>query len=209
MPYLAKKRTAKKRRVPVQARAIERVNKILDTALTLMSDPECEKITTHLIADRAGVSVGSVYQFFPNVESVKIALIERLLDQYFDHFSAIIEANPIINDLVELSELLINATHEFYQAHPDIIGHIVASSGTEEFNEVNGRLNERVQRLLMDYFSQSDFVIDEKTLRRKISVAIALGDMMTMFIWSAKAQEERDAYLQDWKDILGFYNSKI
>jgi len=208
MPYLAKKRTVKKRRIPVQARAIERVNKILDTALALMSDPDYEKVTTHLIADQAGVSIGSVYQFFPNVESVKIALIERLLDQYYDHFSATIEANPIINDLVELSEILINATHDFYQAHPDIIGHIVASTGTEEFNEVNGRLNVRVQQLLMNYFSQSDFVIDEKTLGRKISVAIALGDMMTMFIWSAETQEEREAYLQDWKNILGFYNSQ-
>jgi hypothetical protein len=30
---------------------------------------------------------------------------------------------------------------------------------------------------------------------------------MTLFIWSAKTQQQRDAYLQDWRDIAGFYNS--
>jgi len=207
MPYVAKPKVTKKRRVPIQARAIERVNKILDTTLELMGDPQHNKISTHLIAEKAGVSVGSVYQFFPNVESIKIALIERLLDQYYDHFSDTIKNHPDVNDLVEFSQLLINTTYEFYQAHPDIIGHIVASSGTQEFNEVNGRLNERVQELMMDYITYNSVDLDEKTVRRKISVAIATGDVMTMFIWSAETQEERDAYLQDWKDIAGFYHA--
>ncbi len=208
MPYLAKQKTVKKRRVPIQARAIKRVNKILDTALSLLSNPKINKVTTHLIAERAGVSVGSVYQFFPNVESVKIALIERLLDQYYEYFSSTVASQAKINDLLEFSEVLINATYNFYQEHPDIIRHIVVSSGTEEFNAVNRRLNVRIQQLMMDYLSLQELGLDEATLERKVSVAIATGDMMTMFIWSAKSQEQRDAYLKDWKDIVGFYNAK-
>ena len=207
MPYAAKIKTPTKRRIPIQARSKERVNKILDTALLLINNSNQQKLTTHLIANQAGVSVGSVYQFFSNVESVKIALIERLLDQYYDHFAAILKAQPAISDLRQFSLVLVNATYDFYNAHPDIVAHIVASSGTEEFNQVNGHLNQRLEELMMDYFNDNALSLDEDTLRRKISVAIATGDMMTLFIWSAKTQQQRDAYLQDWRDIAGFYNS--
>ena len=207
MPYAAKIKNPKKRRIPIQARAIERVNKILDTALFLMNDPSFIKVTTHLIADKAGVSVGSVYQFFPNVESVKIALIERLLDQYYDHFAATLDTQPSISDLREFSLVLVNATHDFYQAHPNIVAQMVASRNTEEFKQVNERLNRRLQELMMGYFKGNTFALHEKTLKRKISVALATGDMMTMFIWAATTQQERDDYLQDWRDIVSSYSS--
>jgi len=72
MTLSEKPKPEKRRRIPVQARSIERVNKILDTASKLMAKRLDEKISTHLIAREAGVSVGSVYQFFPNVESLSL-----------------------------------------------------------------------------------------------------------------------------------------
>lgn len=199
----------KERRVPVQDRAIKRVNRILDTALSLMADPAHKKVTTHLIAEHAEVSVGSVYQFFPNVESVKIALIERLLGQYYEHFSATVEANPNISDLSAFSQLLVTTTYEFYQVHPDVIEQIVASSTSQEFNEVNAQLNERIHSLMLNHLLTQNLDVAPATLSRKISVAIATGDMMTMFIWSANDDKERQAYLDDWKSLADFYSSQV
>jgi len=144
----------KRRRIPVQARSIERVNKILDTASNLMAKRQDAKISTHLIAREAGVSVGSVYQFFPNVESVKIALIERLLDQYYERFDSTLTANPDISDLSAISDLLVEATYEFYQEHPDILALIVSSNGSEEFFTANQALNERVAKRMADHFGE-------------------------------------------------------
>jgi len=208
MPYVPKRKAVKARRVPVQTRAIERVNKILDTAAEIMADPNCEKVTTHLIADRASVSVGSVYQFFPNVESVKIALIERLLDQYYDRFDAIISANSDISDLGEFSKMLVTATNDFYASHPEIVQLIVSSNASEEFREVNSRLNQRVQKRVVDYFANKDMVFNEAELMRRVAVVIAISDVMTMFIWSAEDKAGRDAFLQDWHDIIWAYSNK-
>ncbi len=208
MPYVPKRKAVKARRVPVQARAIERVNKILDTAAEIMADPDSKKVTTHLIADRANVSVGSVYQFFPNVESVKIALIERLLDQYYERFDATITANPGISDLGEFSKMLVTATNDFYASHPEIVELIVSSHASEEFREVNSWLNQRVLKRVVEYFSDIDTGLSQAELMRRVSVVIAISDVMTMFIWSAEDKRGREAFLQDWHDIIWAYSSK-
>jgi len=206
MPYVPKPKVIKKRRVPIQARAIERVNKILDTASMLMGDPDYDKVTTHLIAEKAGVSIGSVYQFFPNVESVKIALIERLLDQYYEHFDQTISANPDVADLVEFSGLLVNTTHEFYQSQPEVVSLIVTNRSSEEFNAVNLRLNEKIQSRVADFFANKDFGLSQAELLRRIGVVIAISDVMTMFIWSSESDPVRAAYLNDWHTMIARYS---
>lgn len=41
-----------------------------------------ERATTNRIAERAGVNIGSLYQYFPNRESLVAAVIDRLADRY-------------------------------------------------------------------------------------------------------------------------------
>ncbi|HIA48218.1 MAG TPA: TetR/AcrR family transcriptional regulator [Candidatus Hydrogenedentes bacterium] len=65
------------RRVPVQARSRERVQRILDAAAHLPTEEGYNSVKTNLIAKRAGVSIGSVYQFFPNRYVIINALGER------------------------------------------------------------------------------------------------------------------------------------
>ncbi len=65
------------RRVPVQARSRERVERILDAAAQLLSDEGYDAVKTNLIAKRAGVSIGSIYQFFPNRFAIFNALAGR------------------------------------------------------------------------------------------------------------------------------------
>ncbi len=65
------------RRVPVQARSRERVERILDAAAQLLSDEGYDAVKTNLIAKRAGVSIGSIYQFFPNRFAIFNALADR------------------------------------------------------------------------------------------------------------------------------------
>ena len=68
------------RREPRQARARQRVNIILDAAAAEFAAVGYEAATTNAIARRAGTSIGSLYQFFPNKEAVLEALSSPLLD---------------------------------------------------------------------------------------------------------------------------------
>jgi AcrR family transcriptional regulator len=65
-------------RKPRQQRSQETVERIFAAALKLISERGIEALTTNHIADTAGISVASVYQFFPN----KLAIVQALHSQW-------------------------------------------------------------------------------------------------------------------------------
>ena len=62
------------RKQPKQARATDLVAAILEAAVQVLASEGAQRFTTTRVAERAGVSVGSLYQYFPN----KAALLFRL-----------------------------------------------------------------------------------------------------------------------------------
>ncbi len=62
------------RKEPKQARSTELVSAILDAAVQVLAKEGAQRFTTAKVAERAGVSVGSLYQYFPN----KAAILFRL-----------------------------------------------------------------------------------------------------------------------------------
>ena len=65
------------RKIPRQARARATVEAVLAAAAQVLVRHGYERATTARIAARAGVSIGSLYQYFPNKEALIAALIER------------------------------------------------------------------------------------------------------------------------------------
>jgi AcrR family transcriptional regulator len=70
-------RFSTRRRKPVQERAKVTVDAMLDAAVRLLKRGGASAITTNRIAETAGVSIGSVYQYFPNKHALFVALHER------------------------------------------------------------------------------------------------------------------------------------
>ena len=62
------------RKQPKQARAVELISAILEAAVQVLASEGAQRFTTTRVAEKAGVSVGSLYQYFPN----KAALLFRL-----------------------------------------------------------------------------------------------------------------------------------
>ena len=62
------------RKAPRQARARATVAAIVDACAQLMAAGPYDALTTNSIAERAGVSVGTLYEYFPNRESIVAAL---------------------------------------------------------------------------------------------------------------------------------------
>jgi AcrR family transcriptional regulator len=73
---MARRRTPQisSRKQPQQARSTELVAAILEAATQVLAREGAQRFTTARVAERAGVSVGSVYQYFPN----KAAILFRL-----------------------------------------------------------------------------------------------------------------------------------
>lgn len=73
-------RSAEPRKRPGQARSRETVDRILDEAARLFDEFGYQGVTTNHVAEAAGVSVGSLYQYFPNKDSLLVGLAERHLE---------------------------------------------------------------------------------------------------------------------------------
>lgn len=69
--------TEKKRRTPRQARAAATTDAILTAAFQLLERDGVKKLTTNHIAARAGVSIGTIYQYFRDKDDILAALAER------------------------------------------------------------------------------------------------------------------------------------
>jgi AcrR family transcriptional regulator len=65
------------RRRPRQERARATVEAILQAAAELISGEGYAAMSTNAVAARAGVSIGSLYQYFPNKQSILVALLEQ------------------------------------------------------------------------------------------------------------------------------------
>jgi AcrR family transcriptional regulator len=65
------------RKTPAQSRSTATVSAVLEAAARILERHGLEGYTTNAIAERAGVSIGSLYQYFPNKDAVTVALIER------------------------------------------------------------------------------------------------------------------------------------
>lgn len=74
---IGSKRLNPERKRPTQARAKETVRCILDAAAQIMGREGEEHLTTNRIAERAGCSIGTLYQYFQDREAIQLALIDR------------------------------------------------------------------------------------------------------------------------------------
>lgn len=71
----------KSRKTPVQARSAATVDAMLEAAVQVLVDHGMERLTTTRVAERAGVSVGTLYQYYPNKQALLAAVLERHLLQ--------------------------------------------------------------------------------------------------------------------------------
>ncbi len=64
-------------KVPRQQRSIAMVHSIIDAAKRVLEREGLEAFTTNRVAEVAGVSVGSLYQYFPNKDALLLGVVER------------------------------------------------------------------------------------------------------------------------------------
>jgi AcrR family transcriptional regulator len=77
------------RKSPVQARSTASVDAILQATIQVLLHVGKERLTTTRVAARAGVSVGTLYQYFPNKGALLQAALKRHLDQVADAIAGV------------------------------------------------------------------------------------------------------------------------
>ena len=70
------------RKKPVQPRALETWACILEAAAQVLEAQGPAAFNTNVVAERAGVSIGSLYQYFPGKDALVIALMRREKERF-------------------------------------------------------------------------------------------------------------------------------
>ncbi len=108
------------RRIPQQERGQKRVTTLLDAAASVIADAGCEAATMAEIAERAGACIGSLYQFFPNKESITDALSERYCEASTTLWSSLEEEGASLSN-GRLVRRLISEMLEFLDERPALL----------------------------------------------------------------------------------------
>lgn len=130
------------RKQPVQARSAETVDAILDATLQVLTRVGKERLTTTRVAARAGVSVGTLYQYFPN----KVSLLQACLQRHMREVIATVEdacAEREGEDVLQMADGIIEAyltaklrhieySVALYAISSDVDGQQIAKDAYEE-----------------------------------------------------------------------------
>src|SRR5690349_19686232 len=109
---MATKRRAQPRKEAKQERAQATVEAILRATAHILVRDGYDRASTNRIAERAGVSIGSLYQYFPNKESLVAALLDRHMGEMravLTEISASIGEKPIPEAVRDFVHAMIRA----------------------------------------------------------------------------------------------------
>jgi AcrR family transcriptional regulator len=109
----AKAKKAPVRRQPQQRRARQTVEAVLDAVVRLLKREGVGAVTTNRIAEVAGVSIGSVYQYFPDKRAIFVALHER----HVEEVGRLVERTLVAHAASSLEGLMCALLEALVQAH--------------------------------------------------------------------------------------------
>lgn len=139
--------TAHRRRMPRQQRSRERVESILAAAHTLIVEAGSDALKMSDIAARAGVPIGSVYQYFPD----KPAILRELALRFMERVRGVLVDGMVgvagKQDAIDRLDGLLAGYHEMFVAEPDIRDIWASTQSDKELQQLdvddsraNGRL---------------------------------------------------------------------
>jgi AcrR family transcriptional regulator len=149
---MPRKRSTTPRKLPQQDRSRITVEAILEATARILTEDGYDKANTNLIAERAGVSIGSLYQYFPNKESLMAALME----QHSQEIAEIVESKlnrlfdaPPETAIPELVKAVIAAHAIAPRLHQVLNEEIPRSERLKQMQKAD----ERITELLREYIT--------------------------------------------------------
>jgi len=195
------------RRVPVQRRARDRVESVLDAAAALLEEKPIADITTEDIADRAGVPVGSVYHYFESKLSVLGELTRRTMARAdAKTIAAITDATDITNasDLVDRA---VDIALEAYRREPGYAHLLRQFRPTPEFAAIADDASKRVA----DAIASHPFFAEHAPPGRGRLIArtvVEAANTMQRLAFEAEEPSEAVDYVAEMKALLTAYLDK-
>jgi AcrR family transcriptional regulator len=108
------------RKLPKQTRSHDTVEAILQAAAEVFQRHGYAAGTTNRIAERAGVSIGSLYQYFPNKDAILVALVRRHIAEATATVYPLVERLGREAGFAEMLPAIVNAMVAMHAAAPQL-----------------------------------------------------------------------------------------
>jgi AcrR family transcriptional regulator len=171
-------------RKPVQKRAIATYEKLLDAAGALLEEIGVERISTNLVASRAGVSPPTLYNYFTDKYDLLAALGERLMEQQ----NALVPLDPDQDEATIAASLL--AHIDLTLAYPGGPWVMRMLRAVPQLAEVRLASHRALAAELVEQAVARDPSVDRATLERQSRLAVELGYAAIEMVFD---EGERDA----------------
>lgn len=209
---LAMEPASSARRTPVQSRSQQTVVRILDAASSLLTQLPLEDVTTTRIASEAGLSIGALYRFFPDKQTIIDAIAVRHVEQ----FRASLE-NSVMNvlerefanletfDPSKILDSVVDAYIVYLDAHPDFrtisFGRYVSAATKERQASPTVGL----PALLKNFMLERLGIPNTPELDLMLRVVSEAGERLIAYAYEQPTRQERDRIVAEMKKMLASY----
>jgi len=196
----------------VQSRSQQTVQRVLDAASSLLSQLPLEDLTTTRIATEAGLSIGALYRFFPDKQSIVDAIAVHHVGQFRIWLEGIV-IKKLERELADLSSFnpanLLNDVIDTYVKYLDFyadfraisFGHHISAATKEREASPNVGL----PSLLKNFMLERLRIPNTPELDLMLRVVSEAGERLIAFAYEQPTREERDRVIAEMKLMLSGY----
>ena len=173
-----KKISVKPRKVPKQGRSKATVDAILDATAHILIKDGYEHASTNRIAEKAGVSIGSLYQYFPNKQALVSALNTRLgekemlgIQRKFQDISEV----PVDLAVRELVQAFVDSHRVSPKLHKVLVEQVPRVGDAKKINEID----EEIRRMMRDYLGSKELGLSDHKIDIIVFVVMNIVETLT------------------------------
>jgi AcrR family transcriptional regulator len=187
--------------VPQQERGERRVAALLDAAAAVIAEVGYEAATMTAVAERAGASIGAVYQYFPNKEAVVRALRAQYGDEMDTRWGRLVDDMDVAGlDTAQLVDRMFDAVVDFIESRPAYIPLLSAPRSFKRDPAARNRLRGHFATL----FRRMQPALTPADAFRVANVAVQLVKAMNP-LYAEAGPKERQAVVREFKLVLVAY----
>lgn len=192
------------RRMPSQERSRKRFHAILDAFAALLVEKGFDGLNTHMVAERAGVPVGTLYQFFPNKFALAAALSRRYAAGYEGFTQAKLDAQQPLPSLDTVLDRLVDAIAPMLFADEAVIRLWAITQVVPELAEVRHEANAMTLRICQAIIAP---YLPDLPRERVDAVSLTVSRLVYALLFAACQEREtrRDATVAELRRAVKAY----